>query len=286
MASNNVDESAYEKHVNDVTENSIEGAIPIYQPLVERLSNLLRESDNYNSAQFSLENFTDEEFLKSFSTYLLDTLETSAELGASLIVQKDAALSGEQQVVGKDIGDDWFVCDGDGVKVSFNVLPKKALEYLRTHAIDVAGIESNQILLDIKNKIMTAIKRGDSFNDFKASVDTLFDYYGITKLDASHIQLVFRMNTFAAYSIGQAQKVSDMIDRFPLAYFSSIHDSKSRHSRLEGYYNAESVPLPPVDYNCRCGVRYIHISQITGNETVFEVPPAPELIIFDQRAGI
>jgi uncharacterized protein with gpF-like domain len=217
---------------------------------------------------------------------LLETLETSAALGASLIIQKDSTLSGEQQIVGKDISDDWFVCDGNGIKVSFNVLLKEALEYLGQKALTISGVEQKELLDSIKQQLIQAMKDGKSFSDLKSEIDTLFDSAGVTKLSPNHIQLVFRMNTFAAYSIGQAQKVSDMIDRFPLAYFSAVHDSRSRHLRLEGYYRTENVPLPPVDYNCRCGVRYIHISQITGNEVVFEVPTAPELIVFDQRASM
>jgi uncharacterized protein with gpF-like domain len=160
------------------------------------------------------------------------------------------------------------------------------LEYLDQKALKISGVEQKEMLESIKQQLIQAINDGKSFTDLKSEIDKLFDSAGVTKLSYKHIQLVFRMNTFAAYSIGQAQKVSDMIDRFPLAYFSSIHDNRSRHIRLEGYYKTDSVPLPPIDYNCRCGVRYIHVSQVSGKEIVFEFPPAPELIVFDQRSGM
>lgn len=159
------------------------------------------------------------------------------------------------------------------------------MDYLQKRALKISGIEQKELLDSIKQQLEDAIKSGKSFDELKSEIDALFDSAGVTRLSYSHIELVFRMNTFAAYSVGQAQKVADMVEQFPLAYFSPIHDGRSRHLPLEGYYKTDSIPLPPVDYNCRCGVRYIHISQITGNEVVYEVPPAPELIVFDQRDG-
>jgi hypothetical protein len=169
------------------------------------------------------------------------------------------------------------------VQISFNVTSKEVLDYLREKSIKIAGVEQKELLESIKQELIKAVEDGKSFDELKSNIDALFDSAGVTKLSYSHIQLVFRMNTFSAYSVGQAQKVADMTDQFPLAYFSPIHDGRSRHLPLEGYYNTDSIPLPPVDYNCRCGVRYIHTSQITGNEVVYETPPAPELIVFDQR---
>lgn len=160
------------------------------------------------------------------------------------------------------------------------------LDYLKTNSIKISGVEQKELLDSIKQELEKAVNEGESFDEFKSNIDSLFDSAGITKLSSFHIQLVFRMNTAAAYSIGAAQKVSEMTDQFPLAYFSPIHDGRSRHLPLEGYYKTESIPLPPVDYNCRCGIRYIHVSQITGNEVIYDTPPAPELIVFDQRDGM
>jgi hypothetical protein len=234
---------------------------------------------------YVLNTFKDDDFLKSLSDYLLNTIETSAATGASLVIQKDASLSGAQQIIGKDIGEDWFVCDGDGIKVSFNVLSKEVLDYLKNKALKISGVEQQEILDSIKQQLENAIKEGKSFGELKAGIDAMFDAAGITKLSPFHVQLVFRMNTFAAYSVGQAKQVSEMLDKFPLAYLSAIHDGRARPEHLanEGFYDSSTVPLPPYDYNCRCGVRYVHISQITGNEQVFALPPYPAAIVFDQR---
>jgi hypothetical protein len=171
------------------------------------------------------------------------------------------------------------------VSISFNIIPKAALEYLQQKSIKLSGVESQEVLAAVKAKIEEAMNNGTTIFDFRKEIDSIFDSIGITKLSPQRIDLVYRMNTFAAYSVGQANQVADMLDKFPLAYLSAIHDSRARdtHIENEGYYKSNSVPLPPYDYNCRCGVRYIHISQVTGNERVFAAPPRPDAIVFNQR---
>lgn len=204
-------------------------------------------------------------------------------------MKKDLTLSSSKGIIAKDESLDWFVCGDGPVSISFDIIPKAALEYLQNKSIELAGVESKEILVAVKAKIEEAIKNGVTISDFRKEIDSMFDSIGITKLSTQRIDLVYRMNTFAAYNIGQANQVSDMLDKFPMAYLSAIHDGHARlsHRENEGYYKSDSVPLPPYDYNCRCGVRYIHISQITGNEQPFyEMPPRPDAIVFDQRDGM
>jgi hypothetical protein len=136
----------------------------------------------------------------------------------------------------------------------------------------------------VRDKIADAIEKKMTFAEFETDVDSIFNAFGVTPLSPRHVELVFRMNVFSAYNNGMAQQVAAMPGRFPIAFFSPIMDNRSRHIPLRGYYPAEIIPIPAIDYNCRCSTRYIHVSQVTGQETPFynEVP-RPDLVKFDQR---
>jgi hypothetical protein len=209
-------------------------------------------------------------------------LSTADALGRSIIVNKDSVFSA---IALKDYPGTWFACD-DTVRLSFDLIPSEAVKYLKEKAFEIAGTESDAIKQSIKDALIKALEEGRTFDEFKRDVNSIFDSFGVTNASTRHLQTVFRTNIFAAYSIGSYEQVKSMEDRFPLAKYGAVHDSRSRHIPLEGYYKIDKVPIPPIDYNCRCVVRYIHISQITGNEKVFEYVPRPDLIRFDQRGSL
>jgi hypothetical protein len=276
-------DDTYFQRLDSVVKNAIDEAVPVYQPLIDQVSKVIRNAIDLQSARQQVEQLQpDPTFTDKFAALILTTMETSEALGRSLVVRRDEALT-PKPIVGKNISDDWFVCDDGVVKVSFDIIPKDALEYLRQKSLRLAGVESKELQSAVKEALLQAIEKGQTKAEFEAAVNQLFDSFGVTRLSSQRIDLVYRMNAFGAYTIGQAKQVATMIDRFPLAFYSPIHDARSRHIALEGYYHTDSVPLPPIDYKCRCTVIYIHVSQVTGNEKVFETPPAPDLIKFDQR---
>lgn len=278
------------QHLETITLNATKRSLPIYAEIIKSIKTLLESSQDKNTFLRLLEKHMPLKAAIDLSQLLLDTLQTSNALGRGKIINIDKELSARHNMQAKIVTEfRWFICDNDDsdvpAQISFDVIPKEALEYLKTKSIKIAGVELNELNEAVKQKLIDAIEQGETFADFKKNIDSVFDSYGVTQLSDFHASIVFRMNTFSAYSVGQAQQIADMTDRFPLAYYSPIHDTRSRHIPLEGYYKTDSIPLPPIDYNCRCGVRYIHISQITGNEVVYDTPPAPELIVFDQRDG-
>lgn len=262
-------------------------AIPIYQPVINGLIDTIRTSGDLAKAKKAIEALhPDSDFIKSLSKHILDCLVTGEALGRSLIVRKDASMSTDASISGKDSSLEWTALDDEPVNIAFDVIPEAALELLRQKSLSISGVEDQELRDAVRDKIAEAIEKGMTFDEFEAGMDSIFDSYGVTRLSPHHVELVFRMNVFSAYNKGMAQEISEMSDRFPLAYFSPIHDSRSRHIPLQGYYPTDTIPIPPIDYNCRCSVRYIHVSQITGNEEPqYVVPPRPDLIKFDQRTG-
>jgi len=244
----------------------------------------LLTSGDLNAAIQSLKPLDLSDFKSKFAEHILNALEVGTALGRSLIVKKSEHFG--ESVVAKNVASDWFICGKGPVSVSFDIVPKAALEYLQQKSIELSGEESKYVLDGVKNRLEAAMKEGKTVEDFRNEINSMFDSLGVTRLSQQRIDLVFRMNTFAAYNVGKMNQVSDMLDRFPLAYLSAIHDSHAReaHKDNEGYYKSDKVPIPPYDYNCRCSVRYIHISQLTGEEKVYDTPPYPDAIVFNQRS--
>lgn len=194
-------------------------------------------------------------------------------------------LSGDDYTAARSFGDEWLVCD-DIVQVSFDIIPRDILDLLKQKSIKIGDTENEDLRNFVRLKIEETIRGRRTFDEWHSEIDGLFDSFGITRLTPHHAELVFRMNIFSVYSQGMAQQRAEMPDRFPIAYFSPIRDGRSRHIPLAGYYPADKVPLSPIDYGCRCSERYIHKSQVTGNETPFyEEVPQPDLVVFDQRNG-
>jgi hypothetical protein len=275
----------YENRMEVLTQNAISDALPIYHPLIDELKKVIRSAGGLSAAKKAIEALHhNSEFVKSLSKHLLDSLESSEALGRSLIIKKDDAAGSGEAVSAKDSSLEWIALDDGPVNISFDVVPQAALELLKNQSLTLSGVENQEILDAVRDKIADAIEKKMTFAEFETDVDSIFNAFGVTPLSPRHVELVFRMNVFSAYNNGMAQQISAMPGRFPLAFFSPIMDARSRHIPLRGYYPADIIPIPPVDYNFRCSIRYIHVSQITGHEApMYNEIPRPDLVKFDQR---
>jgi len=231
---------------------------------------VLSESDNYDDAVQRLISVPiNTKFLSKFSDLLRDALETSEALGRSLIVEKDRLLSISDDIVsGHYLSElSWIVCEDNLVKITFDLLPKKALEYLNYKAITIAGIEHDQILFDVKKRLLAAIKEGIKFEEWRQSIDEFFDGLGVEKLHPRHAETVFRTNILSSFGIGQLEQAMSMSERFPMWKYSAINDSATRpeHAQYDGkIFKVGEGPIPPIDYNCRCTAIYLHVTQTSN----------------------
>ena len=276
----------YEKRLEVLTNNAIADALPIYQPLIDELKKVVRSAGDLSAAKKAIEKLPhDAEFVKSLSKHILDSLETGKVLGRSLIIKKDEVAASGETVSARDFSPEWIALSMTRpVNISFDVIPQTALELLKKQSVTISGVENQELLDAVRDKIADAIEKKMTFAEFETDIDSIFNAFGVTTLSPRHVELVFRMNVFSAYNNGMAQQVSTMADKFPLAFFSPIMDARSRHIPLRGYYPADIVPMPPIDYNCRCSIRYVHVSQVTGHEApMYSEVPRPDLVKFDQR---
>lgn len=269
-----MNENAYVKQLMVVEENAISEAVPAYESLIAEVRAVIFNSDSLNSATQRLDAFKPS--LNSVQTLfesVFDVLQTSEAIGRSLVIRKDE--------ISVPSTAKWVFGAGKTVQVSFDLIPKQALEYLRYKALTIAGVESGEILLAAKEALIRAVQEGKTFEEFRAEMDAIFDAHGVTRLNQKHIETIFRTNIFAAYSIGQTQQALEMQDRFPLWRFSAIHDGRSRHLALEAVYRIGEGPLPPVDFNCRCTAQYLHVSQVKQRDLTPKDWDGSGLVAFD-----
>lgn len=257
--------------MDTVSENSIKGSLPIYEIAVKPIKEALQSAASFDEAKKKIKALPlNKTFLSEFSTHLQNGIETADAIGRSQIVEKDKVLSGDESPIAGKIHYnvlEWFVADGGPVNISFDLIPQSALDYLREKSLTIAGVESQDLLDTVQQKLVDAVESGVTFSDWQSEIDQLFDSYGITPMSNMHAQTVFRTNIFSSYAIGQLDQVNDMSDRFPMWKYSAIMDARTRpeHAALNGtFYNVGEGPLPPIDYNCRCTAIYLHSSQTDG----------------------
>jgi len=131
----------------------------------------------------------------------------------------------------------------------FNVVAAE----MRTRAYTIAGINSAEILQSTHNSITSAIKDGQTLEDFKKFADsTLF------KSDW-HQETVFRTNIQNAHGVGHWEQAQETKALRPYAMYTGISDNRIRetHAALVGMVFPIDHPFwsmywPPWGYNCRC----------------------------------
>lgn len=245
-----------------ITENAVQDAVGIYSDFREQLVWQLEESRSLENAKILLQSYLDNSFLERLSKQVQEAVQTAEAVGRSVIAEKDRAAG--NTVTAKDKSLSWFLCDDGVVRVSFDLIPKEALDYIRYKSLTIAGVEHGKLLNAVKAAIESAIRDGKTVREFRSEVDQIFDSFGIDRLSSRHIDTVFRTNIFTSYSIGSQAQVDQMRDRFPLWRYSAIRDSRTRpdHRDLDGrIFRVGEGPVPPIDYNCRCTAIYIHVSQ-------------------------
>ena len=215
---------------------------------------------------------TDKRFLKRLSSHIQDSLGTAEALGRSHIVALNASEAAKgprvralRGALGMAAEGQWFICDDNAVRISWDLIPEDVLRYIRYKAVMIAGIEDGRLLDGVKEQILKAVRDGTDYDQFRSEVDRIFDSLGVTPMGNHHLQTVFRTNIFTAYSVGQLEQVRSMPAEFPLWRYNAILDARTRptHRELNGrIFRVGEGPVPPIDYNCRCTAQYLHSLEV------------------------
>jgi SPP1 gp7 family putative phage head morphogenesis protein len=146
------------------------------------------------------------------------------------------------------------------VNISFDLTPKDVVDYLRRKVFWISGIENDELLKVIQNRVTEAARTGQSYQQFLDETEKYFE-----EMPNSRPQTVFRVNLYSAYSMAQLDQVDQMRGRFPMWRYVAILDSVTRpaHAALNGkIFRAGEGPFPPIDFNCRCTGQYLHTYQV------------------------
>lgn len=280
-----------------MVDNAVEDALPVYRATGRRFSRLLQGLTSFPEARATLSSQSlDKDFIDEHSEQLLSGMLTEDALGRSLIIDKDVHFSirfnrQPARLVASDISYsgfdvDWIACKDDRVKVSFDVVPEEAVNYLTRKSFWISGVENDQTLKAIQRRLAAAAQRGDTYQQFLDDLEEVFVEEGLER----RAQTVFRTNLYAAYSVGQLDQIQQMSDRFPLWRYIAILDSATRpeHAALNGeVFRVGEGPVPPIDYNCRCVAQYLHTYEVDANRITpgSVAPTLPNVRRFDTRSA-
>ena len=113
-------------------------------------------------------------------------------------------------------------------------------------------------------ELTRALEQGSDLRDFKAALDARFDSAGWTRLNASHVEVVFRNASMGAYGSGRAVEMRQaaVLAARPFWQIVGVRDDRTRptHRAAQGKVLRADDPFwqrvgsPGWGHNCRCRV--------------------------------
>lgn len=143
----------------------------------------------------------------------------------------------------------------------------------KRRAFTIANIHNQQQLEIAKEELKRALEKGTGLKNFSDSLNDRFALAGMTTLNPSHVETVYRTNVVNAYNSGRyAQMTQPAILRArPYWRISTVNDGPPRqratHQAVHDWVlNAnDSVwgrVFPPFGFNCRCRVSSVSQSDV------------------------
>jgi len=121
-----------------------------------------------------------------------------------------------------------------------------------------ALVEDQRINDALKESLTKALKNGQSFEDWRETIDQQFDKLGVTRFSNYRLNLIYRTESALSYAGAQYARAQELKDKFPYWEYSAILDQRTRpsHRALDGKYFAIDNPefWPPLGFNCRCTI--------------------------------
>lgn len=261
---------AYHERADIVATNGVDESAPLYRHAMNHFRKQLNGAGNFSEALTAIENVEpDPKFLGRFAGTLSNAIETGDALGRSQILAKNAALDEEMYEARAIIDSEFYVCDDKAVKLSYNVVPQDVLDYISYKSFWISGVEHDELIASIKSSLVSAIKDGKTFRDWRKEVDKLFQQYDVEQPPTYNAETIFRTNVLSAYAGAKLAQIAEIPDKFPAWQYSAIMDARTRpdHAALDGqiFSMDDRDYWPPWDYNCRCSAVPLHVSEVPDN---------------------
>lgn len=246
--------------------------------------------------------------MRPFREALLNTVVlanlTGREQTVDLLDSKGVTFSKERLEAFQEV--DQIVGPKEAIELFRARVPMTQAEFARlvgaarNKAFAVAGIEEMNLLQLVQARLLEAIENGTGFDHFAAGVrEDGVRYTGRAfgqalageTLKDSHMQLIFRNNTAAAYNQGRRAILedADVVDSVPFYLYDAIDDDRVRpkHRAMDGKIYRRDHPIwdtwwPPNGHHCRCSVMPVTVDeaerltedQISTTAPVVEGAPA------------
>lgn len=145
------------------------------------------------------------------------------------------------------------------------------IQEARDRAFMISGDIAKETIADVRRALVDELVEGTSLTGFKNRVRDVLEKSAI---GPARIETIYRTNIQAAFRDGRETLASDPIvsATFPYQEYIPIHDTRTRSNHLKlgelglngtGIYRRDdpfwSSFTPPIDFNCRCGVRMMTI---------------------------
>ncbi len=137
---------------------------------------------------------------------------------------------------------------------------EKLIDEVKMRAFTVARIMEADILKDVYDELLKALKEGTTFEDFKKALD--LEKLGWTGEAPYRLDTVFRTNIQSMYQAGHYRKQMEVVDTRPYWQYVAVMDARTRpsHAAMHGKVFPADHPFweknyPPNAFNCRCTVR-------------------------------
>jgi SPP1 gp7 family putative phage head morphogenesis protein len=136
----------------------------------------------------------------------------------------------------------------------------------RSKAFTMSGVENEDLLAAVNDKLAEVVKAGGTEKDFERAVDDAFAEFGVDGPEAWRTNVVFDTNVRQAQSEGEWEQLhsTGVMEAFPFFRYRTRGDERVRfnHAWMNGRVYASDDPLwdewwPPNGFNCRCWIDYI-----------------------------
>ncbi len=141
---------------------------------------------------------------------------------------------------------------------------------MKARSFTVAGLASDASLETAHQELARALIDGSDLKEFSTRLGKRFEEAGLTPLNPSHAETVFRTNLMDTYNIGRRAEMSQplVLKHRPYWLVRGVPDNRQRanHKAVNGWCLRADDPFfskggPPWGYNCRCRLTSVRESR-------------------------
>lgn len=155
-------------------------------------------------------------------------------------------------------------------------IPKSSFEKLssaaKARSFTVAGLTSEHLIGIAHSELANAIVEGGKLSDFAARLAKRFESAGMTPLNPSHVETIFRTNLVTSYNVGRKAEMTtpDALKLRPYWLIRTVKDDRQRdtHKAVDGWVLRATDPFwrgiggPPWGFNCRCRLTTVRADKL------------------------